>query len=107
MVPCTLERVDCGPAWMLWHCYTCAHYLGAAQEITSRLTIPFRWDSPASKLRDAPPPLADCALIHSAIRKNKPTVRGGPASPTSVHNRDNAASRPAAARNLGISSEEV
>jgi hypothetical protein len=39
MVPCTLERVDCGPALVLWHCYTCANYLDAAQEITSRLTI--------------------------------------------------------------------
>ena len=40
MVPCALERMDCGPAWVLWHCYTFANYLGAAQEIRSRLTIP-------------------------------------------------------------------
>jgi hypothetical protein len=39
MVPCTLDRVDCGPAWVLWHCYTCKNDLDAAQEITSRLTI--------------------------------------------------------------------
>ena len=50
MVPCTLERVDCGPAWVLWHCYTCANYLDAAQEITSRLTIPLSLSDAADNL---------------------------------------------------------
>jgi hypothetical protein len=49
------------------------------------------------------PPLGNCALIHSSIRKDRPRVPWDPASSTSVHNRDNASSRPAVVRNLGDS----